>query len=308
MNKMKLCLIRYFTAIIWIFIISCGDDPIDLGPMEPVADFDFMADGENPFNIIFFDESINGEAYYWDFGDGNTSTEKSLTHTYEATGDYIVSLRIAKGSDEDTMTQTVSIESPGGIPTGPSVVNGGDMDDPDAWTVTASQGGPIDYDFAGGVLKLSGEAEPNQTHQVHIWQAIEVEAGQEYLFMADVKGSNFYFAYLEINLGPVAPEEGEQYDPEYPADKYDLDHLKGIDAGNSKVVGINQFVGCGDEPFEGNMIRVACDGPALETNGRITFPESGTYYLLIKAGTWNGSLGDGVTIDNIFLAPIVGEK
>ena len=40
-------------------------------------------------------------SYSWDFGDGNTSTEKDPTHTFAAAGDYTVTLT-ATGSDGKT--------------------------------------------------------------------------------------------------------------------------------------------------------------------------------------------------------------
>ena len=40
------------------------------------------------------------------------------------------------------------------------------------------------------------------------------------------------------------------------------------------------------------------------TNGIITFHEAGTYYFVIKAGYWNGSMGNGMSVLNVSLAPV----
>ncbi|MBP7808208.1 MAG: PKD domain-containing protein [Bacteroidia bacterium] len=61
----------------------------------PVAGFAPNADsldinGSTPF--VFTNSSVNASNYTWSFGDGNTSTLTSPTHTYNTTGDYNVSL------------------------------------------------------------------------------------------------------------------------------------------------------------------------------------------------------------------------
>jgi PKD repeat protein len=46
--------------------------------------------------ISFQNNSLNGSSYYWDFGDGNTSTAFSPTHTYANGGTYTVVLVVTK--------------------------------------------------------------------------------------------------------------------------------------------------------------------------------------------------------------------
>lgn len=47
----------------------------------------------NRLAYTFIDSSISANTYYWDFGDGNTSTNAGNTsHTYSTAGDYIVTL------------------------------------------------------------------------------------------------------------------------------------------------------------------------------------------------------------------------
>ncbi|NLR89699.1 S8 family serine peptidase [Flammeovirga agarivorans] len=62
---------------------------------EPTADFNITADVEYIKRPIQFVYNSGGAIdYLWDFGDGNTSTEPSPTHTYETTGEYEVELYI----------------------------------------------------------------------------------------------------------------------------------------------------------------------------------------------------------------------
>lgn len=49
-------------------------------------------------NVVFFDNTSSyGDDYFWSFGDGLTSTEKSPTHTYMQEGCYTVTLKVTNG-------------------------------------------------------------------------------------------------------------------------------------------------------------------------------------------------------------------
>ena len=47
-----------------------------------------------PDPVLFNNNSANGNAFYWDFGDGTTSTEVNPSHVYPGAGDYTVSLLV----------------------------------------------------------------------------------------------------------------------------------------------------------------------------------------------------------------------
>ena len=51
-----------------------------------------------PIRVRFFNESTDADAFLWDFGDGNTSTDKDPEHTYLSAGDFDVSLTVFKSS------------------------------------------------------------------------------------------------------------------------------------------------------------------------------------------------------------------
>jgi PKD repeat protein len=44
--------------------------------------------------VTFINNSVDGDEYLWDFGDGNTSTDETPTHTYLQPGEYNVSLTV----------------------------------------------------------------------------------------------------------------------------------------------------------------------------------------------------------------------
>jgi gliding motility-associated-like protein len=60
--------------------------------------------------INFYDESINAVSWYWDFGDGNTSSMASPSHTYAAKGKYDVRLiTFSSGGCTDTTSGEIKV-------------------------------------------------------------------------------------------------------------------------------------------------------------------------------------------------------
>lgn len=76
-----------------------------IGANLPIANFNYSGDP----TVSFANSSTNGDTYYWDFGDGNTSTIENPTHTYLTNGNYPVKL-ITFSADScfsDTIIQNV---------------------------------------------------------------------------------------------------------------------------------------------------------------------------------------------------------
>ena len=61
----------------------------------------FNTAGTAPFSTYLYDQSTNltpgPDTYYWDFGDGNTSTSQSLYYTWNITGTYSVNHSVSNG-------------------------------------------------------------------------------------------------------------------------------------------------------------------------------------------------------------------
>ncbi|MFW5805858.1 MAG: PKD domain-containing protein [Bacteroidales bacterium] len=72
-----------------------------------IADFDYTVED----NAVSFENlSQNATSYSWDFGDGNTSTEETPTHTYAEAGDYTVELTASNaGGETDTKNEIITI-------------------------------------------------------------------------------------------------------------------------------------------------------------------------------------------------------
>jgi hypothetical protein len=68
---------------------------------------------QNNSTVQFFNNSQNAESYYWQFGDGDTSTQASPVHTYSTNGTYFVTLTASNpcSADDTTFVIQVTISS-----------------------------------------------------------------------------------------------------------------------------------------------------------------------------------------------------
>ncbi len=72
----------------------------------PIADFDYSVDS---LSVQFTNQSQGGSSFFWDFGDGNTSTDENPVHTFSAPGNYEVTLTVSNGPCGATLAKTISV-------------------------------------------------------------------------------------------------------------------------------------------------------------------------------------------------------
>jgi hypothetical protein len=92
MKNVNFYLVALLTLVI-AFASSCKKDDDTPAPITGEALFSYVADG---YTVTFTNEStVSGTVtYLWDFGDGETSTEKDPVHTYAQKGEYTVKLTV----------------------------------------------------------------------------------------------------------------------------------------------------------------------------------------------------------------------
>ncbi|MTI40106.1 PKD domain-containing protein [Fulvivirga lutimaris] len=83
------------------------------GAVPPSASFSVEQSESNFLEYSFKNSSLNAATYAWDFGDGNTSTEKSPTHTYAEAGVYAVTLETkSEGGLTADFSTNIDIQAP----------------------------------------------------------------------------------------------------------------------------------------------------------------------------------------------------
>jgi PKD repeat protein len=76
----------------------------------PVSNFEVDIDGKT---VYFTNNSVDGDYYYWDFGDGNTSTEVNPVHTYALDNIYSVTLSSSNNFCGSAIAQEIIINVTG---------------------------------------------------------------------------------------------------------------------------------------------------------------------------------------------------
>jgi PKD repeat protein len=132
--------------------------------IAPVANFTFIPNGNN---VSFFNQSINGITYLWNFGDGTTSTNLNPTHTYAAGGTYTVTLAVTNNCGEVTHVRTVVLATaPAAGFTATPTTGCGPLSVQYQNSTTSTTSGAITYQwqFPGGTPATSTAANPTVTY------------------------------------------------------------------------------------------------------------------------------------------------
>ena len=97
---------------------GCGDSTTKpsfirvLTPPEAAFSLDTPSVCTTPVTINFTDESLGGNAWSWEFGDGGTSTSRNPSHIYTAEGKYEICLTVESGSGcRDTRCENTTIST-----------------------------------------------------------------------------------------------------------------------------------------------------------------------------------------------------
>lgn len=210
----------------------------------------------------------------WDLGEGGGSALGSIIDTvfYPDAGTYTVTLTaIGRGGKTATVTHDVVVNS--SDPNAGNLVVGGKMNPGDdaSWTVLPYSAG-VNVEMTGGKMVWTGGG----WGQKGIYQTVQVVGGKKYKVDMLVSGSGSSNTWFEVYVGKSAPGA--------------VDYGEG-----GKRLALSTWAGCATSAFSGKFSVLTCDANAPNAPV-VTFPESGTAYLVIRGGGEN--LGT-ISVDNV---------
>jgi len=90
-----------------LLTVGCEDDSSSVE--DPTARFIYAIDPDNGLIVTFTNASLNADTYSWDFGDEESSTEMSPSHTYATSGTYDVTLTATNSGGSDAVTKSLEL-------------------------------------------------------------------------------------------------------------------------------------------------------------------------------------------------------
>lgn len=243
-------LINKVIVIFLLFLsISCTDQTKGVLP-KPLVNFTYkyderikVAEANKP--VDFVNETTHAVEYEWNFGDGNFSTEKNPTHTYDKAGEYSVSLlgKNAQGLIEEKIAKVTVVERTifsinirKMSTTKPDGTQWDVGEDPDALLYFGEVNNPErryafkiknDYDiFSFPIFHFFGfNPEVFLTDKDWYWILVEDDVPM------NTVGENDEHMYSTV-FNPVNPQHGEEYIEEHRGGKIDFINGKNV-FGNS---------------------------------------------------------------------------
>ena len=126
--------------------------------VTPTAAFTFAGDSLTPLKVVFTNTTTTATSYAWDFGDNQTSTDKSPSHTYTAAGIYTVKLTSTNDGQTNSTTKTIT------LPTAQFSFTGTGIQVPCQVTFTNSSTNATSYLWDFGDGQTSTEKSPVHTY------------------------------------------------------------------------------------------------------------------------------------------------
>jgi len=82
--------------------------------LAPVANFTYDTIPGQPLSLRFINQSSGGRgtSFHWTFGDGFSSSQETVTHTYAAAGTYLVSFTVSNATGTSSVSKQVTVPIP----------------------------------------------------------------------------------------------------------------------------------------------------------------------------------------------------
>lgn len=268
----------FFTAVLCGTIVSCSPDEVTDGYAlsETTMDAGFVATKTDAAgNYYSFDSNQTGLSHFWDVGEGRYLGRSVENVFFPDAGTYDIVHEVHGKGGIDKFISTQRIVVPTSDLAAGNLVQGGkfaNAEDHSKWTILNISGTATHWTMNAGSATITGGSGSQQG----IYQAIEVEGGKKYKVDMIVSGSGATNTWFEVYVSKTAPTQNSDY------------------SADDTRIGLNTWNGCGNNPFNGKLSVIGCAG----SGNTITFPTSGTAYLVIKSGGDN--LGTtGITIKDV---------
>ncbi len=133
-------------------------------------------------NVQFFNQSINGSQYYWDFGDGTASWQKHPLHQFNGEGRFLVSLEVTNACRSTFRERTIEISAgtikevlPLKIQVNPNPVVDGSMH----LSVESPQGLPFQFELVDlkGVQRLEMQGHASKGWNAYSFDVSKLSSG-----------------------------------------------------------------------------------------------------------------------------------
>lgn len=268
---------------------------------------DFTAEnnqGFNPLEVSFINNTKFANSYLWDFGDGSTATEQNPKHTYNALGQYTVSLKAVNEMGDSTIVKTnyVSVNERPQLPDGEKLY-GGNMENSGYWYHARIGGAsPVELTWnytentpAGGengALRMQAAPPAGQGSNIALFQPVRVKKDHVYTFdcLFKVIGSTNQM-WLQVFVIADKPEEDREPESGSMAEAKTLGQL-------------NTWADASVTSFDGRFSEKALIGGDHAAAGGelLTYHHTGEdadLYFVLKVGTWDHAMD--IVIDNLSL-------
>ncbi|SFS42047.1 hypothetical protein [Lutibacter maritimus] len=268
MKKIKLVTSLLFFAVLSFGIFTaCQPDDVELGNgiVGEALDASFtVTPVEGAVNKYLVKAlSSNYITSKWDLGTGEAAFIGKMEEEiyFPDAGTYAVKhYAVGIGGESFVAEQNVVVTT---SDPAANLIQGGlfaNAEDHAKWTVLTISSGDF-WKFNDGSVSVTTGG--NWSQQA-IYQAVQVEAGQKYKIDMNVSSTQgLTDTWFEVYASTTVPVQGADY------------------ATGTVVRSINTWAGCGLAPFNGLISTVGCGN----NDGIITFPSSGTVYLVIKCGS-----------------------
>ncbi|UOB16632.1 hypothetical protein [Abyssalbus ytuae] len=214
--------------------------------------------------------------HIWNIGDEEFIGTTEQEVYFPDAGTYTIShIAIGRGGATNSSTEELVVEQ--SDPEGGNILLGGKFEtteDHAQWSVLNISTSEAEWTFNQGSATITASG----WNQQGIFQAVEVEANQDYSIDLKAWGEGSQDTWFEVFVSPVPPVQGADY------------------SGDVRI-GLNTWDGCGNTPFNGKLSIIGCTG----SGNIINFPQAGTVYFIIKCG--GGNVGQ-ISITNVEMRKI----